>query len=262
MQFPTWLVSKIRKPILVISIVVAMASLLIACGDTTNQAQTTSGDTTNQAQTTSILAWINAAMSVIVEQRQLSYAAVQQIYSLEQNGDFQGCPADYDYYGNAKSYYTSYVQSNFNGWLMSLANEAQNGQSLNTSTDQTQISIAFQANYAFTTWANQVYNYFTGPGNSCSQGQGQGGYLIATFPKAILPDFEPIDVSKVDLSMEDPVASGLKQLSDALGHFVSIPTPQGGGSSLFPAPTLNDVLGAITNSEWPDFCGAAQANSC
>ncbi len=259
MQFPAWLVSRIRKPILVISIVVAMASLLIAWGEPTNQVQTTS---------TSVP--LNDVMSAIDDQRQQSYTAVQQIYNLYQNNAFKGCTANY--YVNAKVYYTLYVRSNFNAWLESLASEEQNGATLlNTSPDDPSLlSNALRANYAFTTWANQVNNYFTVPTNSCSQGQGQGGYLIATFPKFELPPEVAEDFSTIDLFRVDSVDSRLKQLSDALGYIRSSldqntpPTPPGGYST--PPPSGNDLLGAqaqaIRSHEWQDFCGAAQASSC
>jgi len=282
MQFPAWLVSRIRKPILVISIVVAMASLLIACGETYNQGQTTSGETANQGQTTfgetanqgqttSTSVSLDDAMSAIDDQRQQSYTAVQQIYTLEQNHAFQGCTANY--YVNAKVYYALYVRSNFNAWLESLASEEQNGATLlNTSPDDPSLlSNALRANYAFTTWANQVNNYFTVPTNSCSQGQ--GGYLIATFPKVELPPEVAEDFSTIDLSSvysEDSSLKRLKLLGDALGYIRSsldqnnTPTPPGGYST--PPPSGNDLLGAqaqaIRSHEWQDFCGAAQASSC
>lgn len=242
-----------------------MASLLIACGGTTNQGPTTLGETTNQGPTTSTAMSLDGVMSAIDAQRQQSYAAVQQIYSLEQNNAaFQGCPAaGYDYYGNAKSYYTSYVQYNFNGWLERLVSEVQNGATLvNTDpNDPTWLFDALKVNYAFTTWANQVNNYFTVPTNSCSQGQ--GGYLIATFPKVELPPVLADYFS--DLFRIDSVGdSRLKQASEALGYIRSSldqntpPTPPGGYST----PSVNDLLGAIMSHEWQDFCGAAQASSC
>jgi len=219
MQFPTWLVSKIRKPALVISIVVAMASILIACGGTANQAQTTTGETTNQAQTTSTVSF-DDVMSAIYGQRQLSYNALQQIYTLWQNNAYQVCGVDY--YGNAINYYDNNVASNFNQWLNNLANEAQNDQSLlnTTSDDQALISNALTANYAFTTWASQVYQYFTTPNNPCPQGQGQGGYLIATFPKDILP------VSPTDFSWEE-VLSRLPDVLQKLNDYYISPLVSG-----------------------------------
>lgn len=246
MQFPAWLVSKVRKPALVISIVVAMASFLIAWGEPTNQGQTTPFDD---------------VMSAIAAQQQESYNAVQQIYNLYQKNAFLGCPA---YYVNAKYYYTWNVRYYFNKWLESIASEVQNGDRLlNTGPyDQTWISNALRANYAFTTWESQVNYYFST--NPCSQGQ--GGYLIATFPKVILP-VEPTAFSEFDLSVvfskyetQQRVYKALKQLSDTIENYLSerIPptsTLPGGYST----PSVNDLLGVPV---WQDFCRVVQGSSC
>lgn len=217
MQFPTWLVSKIRKPLLVVSIIVAMASLLIACGDTTNQGPTTTGGTTNQAQTTSTVS-LDDVMSAIAYQGQQSYNALQWMYTLYQNNAFQGCVDDsgnpIDYYGDAANYYDTNVASNFNAWLESLANEAQSGATLlgTGPNDPTWLSDALTANYTFTDWASRVYDYFTT--NSCPQGQ--GGYLIATFPK-VLPLGLSIDDFHLSWEQEANLSDGFKKLADGLG---------------------------------------------
>lgn len=107
-------------------------------------------------------------MSYVDLQRSQSKAAAQQIYDLNSAHDFDYCINNY--YENAKLYYTTNVEGYFNDWLERLAQEAQNGQALNeASGDSDILTFALKANYAFTTWANQVQNAFsTYPSGYCA----------------------------------------------------------------------------------------------
>jgi hypothetical protein len=140
------LVKKIRKPILVMGVVVAMASLLFTLGDTTNQARAATKDATNRAQ--AMWTDFNDVMSMIDDQRVQSYQTLLNLQTRYPS-----------YYGPAGDYYDTYIAPNVNQWIDSLNTEGQSNEPLNNSNDQPTITKAITANFQLNAWANEVAEY-------------------------------------------------------------------------------------------------------
>jgi hypothetical protein len=112
------LFKKIRKPILVMSVVVTMASLLFTFGDTTHQAHAAAKDTSPN---------LNGAISLINVQLTQTAQSLQMLNDLGSNYS--------DYYTQAVDDYNSNIVDPINQWFSNLAYEEQQSLALNSNSD-------------------------------------------------------------------------------------------------------------------------------